>query len=69
MCDQTLCNQKGSVSSRNSEAASELPNKDTLAHDHDDWLSSNASNVTPCTNTGVLIVDWDGPDDPSNPKK
>lgn len=67
MSDQTLHNEKDSTPRRNLEAASELFNKGTLAHDHsNDRRSSNTSEVTA---TNVLIVGWDGPDDPSNPKK
>ncbi|KAF9652760.1 MFS polyamine transporter [Thelephora ganbajun] len=69
MSDHTLHSEKSSISRRNSEAASELLNKDSLAHDlSEDRLSPNVPDVTVNADINVHIVDWDGPDDPFNPK-
>ena len=70
MSDHTLCHGKGLVPCRNSEVSTELSNKDTLACDlHDDWGASSTSDVATNSNSRVVIVDWDGPNDSSNPKK
>lgn len=70
MSNHTLYSEKGPTSHRNSEIASELFNEGSLAHDlSDDRRSSNVSDATVNPDSGVVVVDWDGPDDPSNPKK
>jgi len=70
MSGRTLYSEKGSTSHRDSEVASEPSNEGSLAHDlSDDRRSSNVSDVTVNPDRSVLVVDWDGPDDPSNPKK
>ena len=66
----TLCSEKGPNSCQSPEVASELFREDTLARGpSDDSQSLNASAVSVDLESDVLIVDWDGPHDPSNPKK
>lgn len=70
MSKNTLYSGKGSASHQNSEVASGLLNEGFLAHDLSDNLRTlNVSNITVNPNSGVLVIDWDSPDDPPNPKK
>jgi hypothetical protein len=70
MSNHTLFNEKVSLSCRYSGEESNVPKESSLAHDlYDDRRSSNGSGAIVKSDSSVLIVDWDGPDDPSNPKK
>ena len=70
MSNLTLCSEKGPTSCRSPETASELSKEDTLTHgSSEDPQSLSASTVSVDLESDVLVVDWDGPHDPSNPKK
>ena len=70
MSESTVHNEKEFVSGRSSHATGQPSSGISLAHDlNDNLLPSDTSEVTEIPGNNVLIVDWDGPDDPSNPKK
>lgn len=70
MPDHALRNEKNPTSCRDYETAGGMFKADSLAHDLSDCKrSSKASDATVNPDSDVLVVDWDGPDDPSNPKK
>ena len=70
MSDFTLCSEKGPTSCRSLAVTSEPFEEGSLARDSsDDPQSSNGSLVSVDPDSDVLVVDWDGPHDPSNPKK
>lgn len=70
MPGHTLCNEKGPASCRSSAAPSELSNKGSQMHSLCSGLQApDVPEVTANPDNNVLIVDWNGPDDPSNPKK
>ena len=71
MPDCALPNEKNPTPCRDSEVADGLVKADSFAHDPPDRRqSSNASDITVLNpDNDVLVVDWDGPDDLSNPKK
>ena len=70
MSDHRLRDEKNPTSCRDYEAAGGLFKAGSLAYDLSDCRrSSNVSDATVNPDSDVLIVNWDGPDDPSNPKK
>ena len=70
MSCRTLHSEKGPTSHRDSEVASEPSDKGSLVHNlSEDCRSSNVPDVTVNPDSSVLVVDWDGPEDQSNPKK
>lgn len=69
----TVRNEKESTPRRSSQATAQPSTGVSLARDlhSNDRVPSDTSGAaeTETPNNNVLIVDWDGPDDPSNPKK
>lgn len=66
----TVHNEKESTSRRSSQTTGQSLSGVSLAHDlHGNRRPSDSSDVTNIPDNNVLIVDWDGPNDPSNPKK
>ena len=70
MFDTILCSEKGPTSCRSPEAAGELPKEDALGRDpSEDPQSLNTFAVSVDLGSGVFVVGWDGPHDPSDPKR
>lgn len=70
MSDQVLRSEESPTSRRSPEAAPKLLNENSPVRGLSGSRQlSNTSKTTVNQDSNVLIVDWDGPDDPSNPKK
>lgn len=70
MPEYIVCNEKESASHQSSQATGLPSGGASPAHDlHDNRPPSDTSDVTKTSDNNLLIVDWDGPDDPSNPRK